>query len=164
MEYLRLFPLYFVKTIHISYSILVILSPFFTNNVPYLLFVLFCIVLNYYSWVMLDVCFLTLLEEYLGQEPYKYSSGKNINKSFITITMEEITGLNENAIFNVISILPAIAASVCIYKIYMEYDKLRISGTANANPNIGSITASDGLYEQLASPETPIINTITENI
>lgn len=107
--------LYAVKTVHICYSITALFGPLFIDDPLFLSFILFCIILNYYFWASINMCILTKLEEYLGEEPRVYEN--NNKKSFITNIIENYTGIDDMTISNIITILPMLSAYVALYKL-----------------------------------------------
>jgi hypothetical protein len=107
--------LYLVKAIHLSYSMVALFGPLFIDDPLLLSIILFCIVLNYYFWASINMCILTKLEEYLGEESRVYEN--NRKKSFITNIIENCTGLDDMTIGDIITILPTLSASVILYKL-----------------------------------------------
>lgn len=107
--------LYLVKAIHLAYSAIALLGPLFIDDPLLLSIILFFIVLNYYFWASINMCILTKLEEYLGEESRVYEN--NRKKSFITNIIENYTGIDDMTISNIITILPALSATIALYKL-----------------------------------------------
>ena len=122
---MKVFLLYLVKTLHVFYFLSVGCIPLFFNDFLLLSIMLFMIVANLYFWYTLNDCPLNFLEEYLGGEKHRYKDSEN-NRSFITVYIENMTGIDETTLSWVINFAPVISAFICLVKLY----RIHLSNTA----------------------------------
>ena len=111
--------LYLVKTGHALFFLFMLFGPWLISDFNVLCVLLFFTVLLYYSWYMLNICFITLIEEYLGEPSREYEDTHK--KSFISVWIQEATGWSDQFILNVCSAIPAVNAMVCLWKIQNLY-------------------------------------------
>ena len=116
---IKLCLLYLVKTAHILFGLFMLIGPWIINEFNVLCILLFFTIGLYYSWYMLNICFITRIEEYLGEPAHVYEDANN--KSFITVWVEQTTGWSDVFIKNVCSTIPAINAAVCLWKLRQLY-------------------------------------------
>ena len=112
--------LYLVKSIHVCYSLSVMFVPLLINDFFVLSILLALIVMNLYSWYVMNACPITFLEEYLGETTHNYEKD-NAKKSFITVFLQNTTGISDITLSNIIAIIPVISAMVCIAKLNKTY-------------------------------------------
>jgi hypothetical protein len=111
------FMCHFISTIHLLISILLLLYPFFTNNIKYLLIYLFIWFIMLTHWVIIGKCSLTDLENMFCNNNCKKDESDNQFKKPL------LKYFDENTLFFIFTTTPLIFISYALYKIY----KLKIN-------------------------------------
>lgn len=104
-----------VKSIHLVYSLIILIGPFITNNKLFLSFLISNYSFLLTSWYMNGNCILTSIEQYLGGINSRYDDNKE--KSFITEFLVRIFGVTDKNINMVLTIIPFINTNICLYKL-----------------------------------------------
>jgi hypothetical protein len=85
---------------------------------------------------MLNICFITLIEEYLGEPPHEYED--TYKKSFISVWIQNTTGWSDKVILNICSTIPALNAMVCLWKLRRLYGGALGIGLVENTPSVVS--------------------------
>lgn len=116
IELQRKFMLYLLIAFHNVSMFIVSFGPYLTNNLLFLLLLVFYNIALISGWYIFNGCWLTQLEQTFQDNVENYENGNE--KSFITTFLQNTFGIDEMVIYYFITFVPIINSAVCLWKIY----------------------------------------------